>query len=367
MKNKYNLLTLSPFCFSIPSIGSTSKITMLLLIPQIVMLCFTKSYLSLIQILLCIFATVCSESLFIYIKKSKLHMSSIVVFQGVLIGFFVPEGYNLFLLFAVTFIISFLVNFAFGGFAQSWANTVVIVLIMLYFLGTNYFPSYLVNSQTLKNSNIVSNLVSSGSIPENRFDAVITNFLNTKIFKYVGISVPTGYVSLFWDTGSIIPAFRFNLLTILATIVLVSYNYFNWLVPTIFLATYAVLVRIYGLYPYAGILYQGDMIFALGTSGVIMTAFFLLQWPGTMPVTNLGKIIYALLAGLFAYLIVGAGSAPIGAMFVVLGANICTPIIQFFEDKVYEFLFSLSQKIKNDEFTFFKKISFASNKTKDSL
>ena len=150
------------------------------------------------------------------------------------------------------------------------------------------------------------------------------------------MALPEGYVSLFWDTNSLIPAFRFNLLTIIATIVLISYGGIKWIIPCVFLFVYGALVRIFGLFPFGGILYKGDILLAIFSSGTIMTAFLLLQWPGTIPLSIIGKVIYGLLAGIFAFLIMGCGTSPIGAMFVILITNTLSTIIQFIEDLVYQ-------------------------------
>ena len=160
------------------------------------------------------------------------------------------------------------------------------------------------------------------------------------MFKYAGVALPEGYVSIFWDTGALIPAFRFNLLTIIATMVLISYGGIKWIIPVIFLFTYGLLVRVFGLYPFAGILNQGDILLAIFSSGTIMAAFLLLQWPGTVPVSIVGKVVYGFFAGIFAFLIMGCGTSPIGVMFVILITNAISPVIQFLEDLIY-------QKIQN--------------------
>ena len=107
------------------------------------------------------------------------------------------------------------------------------------------------------------------------------------------------------------------------------------MIPAVFLFVYGLLVRIFGLYPYGGILNQGDVLLAIFSSGTILTAFFLLQWAGTTPLSIVGKIIYGAFAGCLAFLIMGCGTSPIGAMFVVLISNLVSPIIQFVEDFIY--------------------------------
>jgi len=336
MKNKYKLLTLAPFCYSNPSVGSSSKLVIFLLIPQIVMLFITKSYNSVMEIFVAILAALASDVIYSLFVKKSIFPSITVFMQGLLIGFFVPEGYSFVLLFFVVLFSLLVTYYLFGGFAQSWINPVAITVIFLYLFGTKFFPDFTVDIFHLQSPNVGQQLVNDGLIPKIKCDSNITNFLNAKLFKYAGVALPEGYISIFWDTGALIPAFRFNLLTIIATMVLISYGGIKWIIPFVFLFTYGFLVRVFGLYPFGGILNQGDILLAIFSSGTIMGAFLLLQWPGTVPMTIVGKVIYGLLAGIFAFLIMGCGTSPIGIMFVILITNAISPLIQFLEDLIYQ-------------------------------
>ena len=56
MKQKYKSLTLAPFSYSNPSLGTSSIFAICLFIPQIVFLFISKSYLSVIQIFVAVLA-----------------------------------------------------------------------------------------------------------------------------------------------------------------------------------------------------------------------------------------------------------------------------------------------------------------------
>ena len=107
------------------------------------------------------------------------------------------------------------------------------------------------------------------------------------------------------------------------------------LIPVVYLVTYAILVRIFGLFPFGGMLNQGDILIAIFSSGTIISAFFLLQWAGTTPLSIVGKIIYGIIGGVLAFTIIGCGTSPIGSMFVILITNLISPLIQFIEEIVY--------------------------------
>jgi len=335
MREKYKYLTLAPFSYTTPSAGFSTKMALLLFLPQVLMLFVTKSYLSLVQILVTTLASVVADVFYAFIRKKSLLPSVMVFFQGFLIGMFVPQGYPLFLLFLITFFSLFFTSYMFGGFAQSWINPVAISVIFLYLLGTQYFPGFTVNVSHLQTPNIGQQLINDGLIPKISKDADITNFLNARVFKFAGVALPEGYVSIFWDTGALIPAFRFNLLTILATIVLLSFGCIKWIIPSSFLLVYGLLVRIFGLYPYGGMLNQGDILLAIFSSGTMIMAFFLLQWAGTTPQTIVGKVFYGIIAGVVAFFVIGCGTSPIGAMFVVLVLNAISTVIMLIEELVY--------------------------------
>ena len=138
---------------------------------------------------------------------------------------------------------------------------------------------------------------------------------------------------MLWDTKSIIPAFRFNLLTVIASIVLFSDNSFSLLIPSIFIFVYAVLVRVFFPFMSGGELNQGDIILALLTSGTLFASVFMIQWFGTHPMTAIGKIIYATFAGILAFFIVGCGTSPVGMIYVVIICNILNLMIRQLEEK----------------------------------
>ena len=136
-----------------------------------------------------------------------------------------------------------------------------------------------------------------------------------------------------WDTHSLIPAFRFNIVTILSSIVLFCDGGISPLIPGIFIGVYAVLVRLFFPALNGGLLNTGDIILAIGTSGTIFCSVFLLQWFGTHPITLTGKILFAVISGIIAFLIVGCGTSPIGMIYTIVISNILNLLIRVVEEK----------------------------------
>lgn len=344
MKDSYKKLTLAPFCYSTHSVGEKAKATIILLLPQFIMLFVTKCYSSILLIFLATIASLAADCAEAFSKKRPVKPASTIYLQGILIGFLMPFDYPPVKAFFLIFFTLLLTQYAFGGFAQSWANPVAICIIVLYLFFGEKFPNYLVNVSHLQRTGSFFKLLDDGLITKFSFDSSITGFLNMKVFEHAGINLPEGYVSIFLDNGSPIPAFRFNFLTLFSTLVLISLNLLDWVIPLISITVYIILVRVFGLFPYGGLLGQGDMLLAIFTGGTLFCTFFLLSWPGTTPLSIPGKLIYALITGIFAFLINGCGTSCFGAFFIILAANIISPIIQYLEDCIY-----LSFKLKRLE------------------
>lgn len=346
MKKSYEQLTLAPFCYSVPSVGQSCKAVIILFIPQLVMLFLTQSIASLILIAIAIGASILSDITDSFVRNRTYVLTSSVVLQGMLIGMFIPSTYPQFKAFVIIYMTLLLSKYAFGGFSQAWANPAAVSVIILYLFGYREFPSFLIDSTILQGSDPLTKLISQGKFQLCSFDADVTVFLNTKIFHFAGIVLPDGYVSLFWDTGNVIPAMRFNLLTLLATLYLISFNLTDWLIPFVYLLTYSIAVRIFGLLPSAGLWFQGDILIALCTSGTFIAAFFILPWGGTTPMTIAGKCIYSAIAGVFTFFLNGCGTGSIGTMFVILIMNVISPVIQLIEDKIYLFVLDKKQRVE---------------------
>lgn len=335
MKKNYKLLTLSPFAFSTPSGRVTARTEILLFLPHLVLLFLTHSYRSLVLIGLSVAASITASIINSLLRNKSLIPQVSAVFQGLLIGLFLPQNYPYVSAFLIILIVLLLAKYTFGGFAQSWANPTALTIIMIYFFGTKYFPVFQLSLDMLQAPNALNVLVRNGTIPLCKFDTQITGFINEFILSPIGATLPEGYVSLLWDAGGVIPAFRFNLFTLVATLVLFSFNMLDVIIPAIFFSVYALCVRWFALLPYGGILWKGDILLAMCTSGTLITGFFLLPWAGTTPLSIPGKMIYALAAGIFAFVLNGAGTSPIGSMFTILIVNVMSPAIQLVEEMIY--------------------------------
>ncbi len=328
----YKSVFLSPFSYLKPSVWTEACVLSFLLLLQVFLLIATKSFSSLIVIFSALLASFASDILYEKqnYKKSFEILSSLI--RGLFIGLLLPETFPPVAVFFVAFSVLFVNRYIFGGFGNSWINPIAVTVAVCWLIGMKFFPEVSVSISSLQSKNPALSLIQNGIFPKNEFDLPITNWLNKRLFSFLGVSIPEGYVSLFWDSHSAIPAFRFNLLTLVSSIVLLSTDILSPIIPAVFTIVYASLVKIFAPFFYGGFLFNGDIILALLSSGTLFCTFFLLSWHGTTPYTNRGKWFYAIFAGILAFFVLGVGLSPSGFAFTILIVNVFSLFVQNVEN-----------------------------------
>ena len=277
---------LRPFVYSKPSVRACVLAQIYLLALQLLALLATKSYSALLVIAAATTASVSSE--FVNFKKYRRHHDSLAISiaQGIFTGMFLPESFPLIGVFCTTFFVFTIIKNAFETFSGSWVNPVAVAVAVAYFTAPRFFPQSLLTSDISGSVNVGGLLFQNNTLSPLDADFSLTPFLNEKIFSLFGISLPTGYVSLFIDSASPIPAFRFNALCILSSLILFSLDMISAVLPISAVAVYLVLVRTAGAFFAGGALFSGDMLFALCSGGVLFCCLFVLPWYGTIPYTT---------------------------------------------------------------------------------
>lgn len=323
----------SPFLYISSSTKTVLSVTICLLVPQLFMLFLTHSYASLFIILAAVLASLMAEALYHLKRKASSVTMLVALLQGLLVGFLLPSSYPPAAVFVICLCAMLIGKYAFEGFAASWVNPVALAVAAAYFIYTCPFPPFAVDLSVLREKNATLSLIRNGVFSISSLDGTITDFLNRNVFRHFGMEIPNGYVTLFWDSGSPIPAFRFNLLNLIASLILFSGDMVGFLIPASFCLSYGFLIRFAPLSFFAGTKLYGDIFLAFLTSGVLFSTLFVLQWFGTIPYTAWGKLLYGLCAGLFSYLILGYGTSSVGYVFVVLIMNFISIFIQSFETR----------------------------------
>lgn len=331
-QNSIKNITLKPFSFISKSVETGGIFILALLSLQIIMLFFTKSFSSLVLVLFAVLASVFSELVYYFTKKKFASSFIYSIINGILVGLLLPQDYPPFAIFIITFFCFTICKYAWDGFGHSWVNPVALTVVLLYFLNPDYFKNFALDFESLKTKNPTLILIQNGTVPILSVDSKITAFLNKTVFNLFGIVIPEGYVSLFWDSGANIAAFRFNFITLISSIILLSFDMIDALIPTIFIFTYSVLVRFVLPLFLGETSISGDIFLALLTSGTLFSTLYLLQFFGTTPLSLCGKIVFAIISGILAFFIIGFGTSSCGYIFVILCMNVISPIIQYFEN-----------------------------------
>lgn len=322
---------------------------LLALLPQIILLFVTRTYSSISIIVCAVAGALCSRA-WNFVKRERLFFSIVhSLLAGTLIGFFLPASYPPFAVFFITLIFMSSVNLFFGGQGASWVNPVVLTVAAAWFIGHFNFPGFQVYGDDLLFKNPSLNFIQNSFAP-NSVDKSLTQFFNDSVFGFFNVAIPEGYVSFFWDNLSQIPAFRFNVLTLLASVFLLAFDLEDGIVPFVYLLVYSLFVKFLSPVITGGVPLSGDLLLALLSSGTLFSAFFLLHWDGTVPYTRQGRLLYAAFGGIFAFVFCGTGTSPIGSVMAILFLNLLTPIIQVCESRHAEKkVASLLVKEKIDE------------------
>ena len=341
------LQNINPFVYVRPSISAVTVRILVLLLIQVVMLLLTKSYDAAILIGTTALGGIAAASVNFLIYHEKPFQFLNIIVQGIFIGFLLPQEFPVVVAFFITFFTLIISRCIFFKSVNCWINVSCVAVMIAWFIGRQYFPQFIITKDliSLKNSSVY--LLQNGSFPIYSLDSTITSFLNEKVFSIFKVTIPEGFVSLLWDTNSSIPAFRFNLLTIISSVIIFADNAFSFIIPTLMLCVYAVLIRLFGPIFFGGSFNQGDIILAFLTSGTLFCSVFLIQWYGTVPIFLGGKIILGILAGIIAFLVTGAGTSPIGMVYTVLITNFANIFIRTFQEKNIPNNQSVTQESRN--------------------
>ena len=119
-------------------------------------------------------------------------------------------------------------------------------------------------------------------------------------------------------------------LIILGGLYLMYKGIINYVIPTFYICTVAILMFILGGFNFIFVIYE------LLAGGLMLGALFMLTDYTTSPMTKKGQIIYAVLAGLITTVIRLYGGYPEGVSYSILLVNIMTPLIdKYTKTKVF--------------------------------
>ena len=335
MKSYSNLsLMTAPFVYTrLPVLGMNIAVLSLLGI-QILILAITADFYALLNITAAVMGVLFVENLLRYLASSKLSLSLEMIISGLLIGFFMPTGIGFVFVFILSAFSVFIVKTVFGGTGRNWLNPVAFAVCAAYISRPEAFPPLISDFSLLREKGSIFALMEANGLLKLKTDFAVTSALNSLLLHGVGVTLPEGYISLFLNSTSSIPAFRYNIVTLMSSIILFSIRVADYILPAFFLTTYAILVWTFGMVPVSNIYFTGDILSAVLTGGVLFAAFFVMTEPASSPKTKYGKAMSGFFTGLFAFFICAHGASPAGIFFAIILSNVISPLIEKLEIKI---------------------------------
>lgn len=201
------------------------------------------------------------------------------------------------------------------GKAGRWVHSTCLAILIAYISYPNLF---------IFEKNILQNTAGSSVFSS------ITSFLNSYILNEIGVSLPESYISMFWNSSALIPACRYNILTILSSIVFISLKIYDYTISIIFIFTYSALVYCLsktGATPF----FSGDILTALLNGALLFMLFFSYGEPQSFPKTCVFRLFSGLFLATLAFILSGGKASFITLSFATLILNILSPCIEEIE------------------------------------
>jgi len=331
--NRSWLVSPAPFFHTRPTVSRMSLVTAIALSPTLVCMAVAGDWRGLANVAIALVGSLAAE-LFQPATARKQDLRDGSVFVAALVaGLLFPTTINPIVCLGSTFTGYLVARVLFGGRGSGWLHPAAISVCIAYISGTAAFPVQTISSDSIRTVGEAFGALKLDNFAQLASDQSLTSSLNSGLLGALGIKLPEGYITLFCDLPSAVPAYRYNALVLVASIALLTLNVIDWVVPTVYLLSYSLLVYFLSLAPFTGVLGGGDILFALLTSGTLYTAFFLLPDCGTSPRTKLGRAFVGLVAGITAFGLCGPGLSPVGSAFTVVIVNAISPLVEYLEYK----------------------------------
>jgi electron transport complex protein RnfD len=277
-------------------------------------------------------------------KRFTIHDGSAVL-TGLLIAFNVPPAVPLYIpVIASVFAIA-VVKWSFGGLGSNWMNPALAGRVFVFFSWTGQMTNWTTPrtvdavSSATPLSAVKSGLfnysggaggpmefLSESGYTRTAFDGRVTEFLR-RIFEPLGANIEPGYGDMFFGNipGCIGEVSAFLLL--LGAIYLFARKIISWHVPVAYVATFGILVWIFGGSRFGAGAFSGNVVFHLFTGGLILGAFYMATDMVTSPLTGKGLLIFGVGCGFLTFLIRFFGSFPEGVSLAIILMNVFVPLI----------------------------------------
>ncbi len=316
------------------------------LLPAAVWGIYIFGWRSLAVILVSIAASVLTEFGLGFVSKKFTIFDGSAFLTGLLIGFNLSPAIPLYIPVVASVFAIAVVKWSFGGLGANWMNPALAGRVFVFFSWTGPMTNWTLPrnlADAVSSATPLSTLkaglfsysgpatgpmqfLSEAGYPHTAFDGRVTEFLR-RILEPLGAKIEPGYGDLFFGNipGCIGEVSAFLLL--LGAIYLFARKIITWHVPVAYLATFGLLVWIFGGTRYDAGAFSGNVVFHLFAGGLILGAFYMATDMVTSPLSAKGLIIFGVGCGFFTFLIRFFGSFPEGVSLAIILMNIFVPLI----------------------------------------
>ena len=334
MKNTSWSVSPSPFVLTRPTVSRMSIIATATLVPQLLALAIENDTSALCIVAVSLAGCLLAQLLAAIPEHKNPFSDGTVLLSGLLIGLLLPDTLNPVVAFAAAFSGFLAARVVFGGNGSYWVHPVAVSVCIAWISQAALFPAQLVTADGMRVAGDAFSALKLDRFAQMPADQGLATTLNSGFLGMFGIQLPEGYITLFCNSPSAIPAFRYNLLTLAASIVLIAASAIDWIIPAVYLLTYGIATWFFSLLPFASAFSGGNILFAFLTSGTLFVAFYVLADFSTSPRTRTGKAFSGFIAGIAAFFICGPGGSAVGGAFTVILMNSINPVIEYLENKI---------------------------------
>ncbi len=265
---------------------------------------------------------------------------------GLLVGYNMPPSVPLFIPAVASVFAIAVVKMTFGGLGRNWMNPALAGRVFVTFSWTGPMTTWLLprtwgGADAATGASVLgfikaglidssggakgpAQFLARGNFPHSAFDSRLTGWLNANLF---GGSLEAGYVDLF--VGNIPGCIGevSALLLLAGSIYLFARKIITWEIPLAYLASFSVLVWVFGGTRFEAGFFHGDVIFHLFSGGLMLGALYMATDMATTPLTSRGMIIFGVGTGFLTFLIRFYGSFPEGVSLAIILMNMFVPLI----------------------------------------
>ena len=233
MPHNYAARFPAPYIYTGVNARHTAMLVLSLLVLQLIVMGIMHDFASIFMIMSAGTAAALASFLIGYTQGKRVFDIHALI-TGLLIGFFMPANSGFVFSFLIAFMSYFFSWGIFGGKGFSWINPVMLAACIAAICKPECFVQPIGFDRIAANGSVFAALAPSGLL-QTPADQYITSMFNSTFLHGAGVTLPAGYAGLFLHYPSAIPAFRYNLLTLCSSIVLLSSKTINKIIPFTFL------------------------------------------------------------------------------------------------------------------------------------